>query len=64
MTAFAVQWPSLLKPKSPMLAKMPSMVMQRYHACQSICFCGVFPQINRVWATVDNSLFLWRFDKW
>eukprot|EP00850_Spirogloea_muscicola_P020557 SM000219S06702 [mRNA] locus=s219:133506:144913:- [translate_table: standard] len=26
--------------------------------------CGLFPEIRRAWATVDNRLFLWRFDKW
>lgn len=31
---------------------------------QTVAFCGVFPEIKRAWATVDNSLFLWRFDKW
>ena len=31
---------------------------------QTVAFCGVFPEIKRAWAYVDNSLFLWRFDKW
>ena len=29
---------------------------------ESVCFCGCFPEISRAWATVDDSLFLWRFD--
>ncbi len=33
-------------------------------APQTVAFCGVFPEIKRAWASVDNSLFLWRFDKW
>ena len=28
-----------------------------------MCFCGVLPEINRAWATVDNALFLWRLDR-
>lgn len=31
---------------------------------QTVAFCGVFPELKRAWASVDNSLFLWRFDKW
>ena len=40
------------------------MVLERYNACQTVCFCGVFPEINRAWASVDNSFFIWRFDRW
>lgn len=39
------------------------MVQDKYRACQTMCFCGVFPQIRRAWASVDNSLFLWRYDR-
>lgn len=60
----SAQWPSLLKPCSPMLASLPPLVLERYQACQTVCFCGVFPEIKRAWASVDNSLFLWRFDRW
>ena len=62
--ATMVQWPALLRPRSPIMGKMPPMVIQRYNACQTICFCGVFPEIKRAWASVDNSLYLWRYDKW
>ena len=37
--------------------------MERYSTRQSVCFCGVLPEINRAWATVDNALFLWRLDR-
>jgi nuclear pore complex protein Nup155 len=40
------------------------MVLERDAARQTVAFCGVFPEIRRAWASVDNSLFLWRFDKW
>lgn len=60
----SVQWPSLLRPRSPIMGNMPAMVLDRYSACQTVCLCGVFPEINRAWASVDNSFFMWRFDRW
>ncbi|CAL8471349.1 g10891 [Coccomyxa elongata] len=57
-------WPSLLRPRSPIMGNMPAMVLDRHSACQTVCFCGVFPEINRAWASVDNSFFIWRFDRW
>ncbi|KAL4425159.1 hypothetical protein ABPG77_008264 [Micractinium sp. CCAP 211/92] len=57
-------WPSLVRPLSPVLSEMPGMVLERYNACQTVAFCGVFPELKRAWASVDNSFFLWRFDKW
>jgi nuclear pore complex protein Nup155 len=47
-----------------MVNEMPKMVMERYSSCQTVAFCGVFPEIKRAWASVDNSLFLWRYDRW
>ena len=40
------------------------MVLERYNACQTVAFCGVFPEIKRAWATVDSRLYLWRYDRW
>lgn len=59
-----LQWPPVLKPRSPVASNMPGMVLDRYNAVQKGCFCGVFPEIKRAWASVDNSLFLWRYDRW
>ena len=42
--------------------ELPAAVLERYSARQSVCFCGVLPEIGRAWATVDNALFLWRYD--
>ena len=39
------------------------MVQDKYRACQAMCFCGLFPSIRRAWASVDNSLFIWRYDR-
>ena len=45
------------------MADLPAMVQEKYRACQTMCFCGLFPEIGRAWASVDNSLFLWRYDR-
>lgn len=39
-------------------------MLERYNAVQTVAFCGVFPEIRRAWASVDNALFLWRLDRW
>ena len=57
------QWPALLRPLTQ-LAELPAQVLERYNAVQTVCFCGVFPEIRRTWASVDNVLFLWRLDRW
>ncbi|KAJ9532443.1 hypothetical protein QJQ45_010535 [Haematococcus lacustris] len=56
-------WPGLLRPLSPTIYDLPAMIQEKYRTCQTMCFCGVFPQINRAWASIDNSLFLWRYDR-
>ncbi|KAF5201025.1 Nuclear pore complex protein [Thalictrum thalictroides] len=45
---------------------LPPVLIDRYNAAggEGTALCGIFPEIRRAWATVDNSLFLWRFDKW
>ena len=40
--------------------ELPGVVLERYNTRQSVCFCGVLPEISRAWASVDNALFLWR----
>ena len=32
-----VQWPSLVRPLSPVISEMPGMVLERYNACQVRC---------------------------
>ena len=59
----ASQWPALLRPLSQ-LAELPQMVLERYAGVQTVAFCGVFPELGRAWASIDNSLFLWRYDRW
>jgi nuclear pore complex protein Nup155 len=59
----APQWPPLLRPVSPVMRELPGLVQAKYRACQTMCFCGVLPSIRRAWASVDKSLFLWRYDR-
>eukprot|EP00897_Mesotaenium_endlicherianum_P003492 jgi/Mesen1/3170/ME000184S02232 len=46
--------------------ELPAVVLERYAAAggQGTALCGFFPTIRHAWATVDNSFFIWRFDKW
>ncbi|KAK8930813.1 hypothetical protein KSP39_PZI016776 [Platanthera zijinensis] len=45
--------------------ELPPVLIERYGAAggEGTALCGIFPEIRRAWASVDNSLFLWRFDK-
>lgn len=58
-----LQWPSLLRAVSPVSPELPAMVQEKYRSCQTMCFCGVFPEIRRAWASIDNCLYLWRYDR-
>ncbi|KAL7000866.1 hypothetical protein U1Q18_002016 [Sarracenia purpurea var. burkii] len=41
--------------------ELPPVLIERYNAAggEGTALCGIFPEIRRAWATVDNSLFLW-----
>lgn len=58
------EWPPTVDVASN--RELPPVLIDRYNAAggQGTALCGIFPSIRRAWATVDNSLFLWRFDKW
>ncbi|XP_078429938.1 nucleoporin 155 [Wolffia australiana] len=45
--------------------ELPPVLIEKYNAAggEGTALCGVFPEIRRAWASVDNALFLWRFDK-
>jgi len=61
---FPVQWPPLAEVVEN--RELPPVLIERYNASggEGTALCGIFPEIRRAWASVDNSLFLWRFDKW
>ncbi|EPS59160.1 hypothetical protein M569_15648, partial [Genlisea aurea] len=58
------EWPPLVEVANTW--ELPPALIQRYNAAggEGTALCGIFPEIRRAWASVDNSLFVWRFDKW
>ncbi|KAK9063661.1 hypothetical protein SSX86_017532 [Deinandra increscens subsp. villosa] len=58
------EWPPLVEVTDS--RELPSVLIERYNTAggEGTALCGIFPEIRRAWASVDNSLFLWRFDKW
>lgn len=58
------EWPPLIEVVDT--RELPSVLIKRYNEAggEGTALCGIFPEIRRAWASVDNSLFLWRFDKW
>ncbi|CAL4938317.1 unnamed protein product [Urochloa decumbens] len=58
------EWPPLVEVAAT--HQLPPMLIERYNtvAGDGTALCGIFSDIHRAWATVDNSLFVWRFDKW
>ena len=59
-----LQWPPLIEVADTQ--ELPPVLVERYNAAggEATALCGIFPEVRRAWASVDNSLFLWRFDKW
>ncbi|KAH9746164.1 nuclear pore complex protein NUP155 [Citrus sinensis] len=57
------EWPPLVEVVDTW--DLPTVLVERYNAAggEGNALCGIFPEIRRAWASVDNSLFLWRFDK-
>ncbi|CAI0383391.1 unnamed protein product [Linum tenue] len=57
------EWPPLVEVTDTW--DLPSVLIERYNSTgrEGTAFCGIFPEIRRAWASLDNSLFLWRFDK-
>ncbi|CAN8293422.1 unnamed protein product [Cochlearia groenlandica] len=57
------EWPPLIEVGET--SELPSVLIERYNTAggEGTALCGIFPEIRRAWASVDNSLFLWRFDK-
>ena len=59
-----LQWPPLVEVAET--RQLPPMLIERYNAAagEGTALCGIFSEIHRAWATVDNSFYVWRFDKW
>ncbi|CAL4913338.1 unnamed protein product [Urochloa decumbens] len=58
------EWPPLVEIVET--RQLPPMLIERYNAAagEGTSLCGIFSDIHQAWATVDNSFFIWRFDKW
>uniref|UniRef100_A0A0D9VRE4 UDP-3-O-acyl-N-acetylglucosamine deacetylase n=1 Tax=Leersia perrieri TaxID=77586 RepID=A0A0D9VRE4_9ORYZ len=58
------EWPPLVEVAET--RQLPPILVERYNAVagEGTALCGIFSEIHRAWATVDNSFFIWRFDKW
>ncbi|KAH6585687.1 hypothetical protein BASA50_001021 [Batrachochytrium salamandrivorans] len=41
---------------------LPEYIFQQYDTVQSRSFMGIFPEINRVWISIDNRLYLWNYE--
>ena len=64
MVCILLQWPPLVEVVDTW--ELPPVLIERYNASggEGTALCGIFPDIRRAWASVDNTLFIWRFDKW
>eukprot|EP01038_Epipyxis_sp_PR26KG_P007824 gene7824-10628_t len=40
---------------------LPSRILEEYNKIECASFMGIIPEINRVWITVDNKLYLWNY---
>ncbi|KAK1277616.1 hypothetical protein QJS04_geneDACA018797 [Acorus gramineus] len=58
------EWPPLFEVSGK--RELPPVLIERYNVSggEGTALCGIFPEIRRAWASVDNSLFLWRLDEW
>ncbi|KAL0048046.1 hypothetical protein WJX82_006459 [Trebouxia sp. C0006] len=52
-------WPAVLSQEASITRPMPDMVIDSQRQMQAACFCGVFPEIEHAWASVDNVLYVW-----
>jgi hypothetical protein len=51
------QW---LAQATPGMPALPRMVLDRYEGQPKYCFFNILPEISHCWASIDNSLYLWR----
>ncbi|KAG0212021.1 hypothetical protein BGX33_003908 [Mortierella sp. NVP41] len=40
---------------------LPDTLFEQYNLLECRCFMGLFPEIGRVWITIDHRLFLWNY---
>jgi len=57
--------PAQLRPAPSGVSSLPTVVVERSQRAANegkSCFTGLLPDIRHAWASVDTSLFLWRYD--
>ncbi len=42
---------------------MPRQVLSMYREVHNASYMGILPEINRVWVTIDNRLYLWNYEQ-
>jgi hypothetical protein len=53
------QWNFLIEDS---FKNLPELMLNQYDVLGVSSFMGIFPEINHVWMTIDNVLFLWNYD--
>ena len=48
--------------KQDAFKSVPDFMLQQYDSLQVSSFMGIFPEINRIWMTIDNQLYLWDYE--
>lgn len=41
---------------------MPDVLTQQFEKLEKRCFMGIFPEIERVWLTIDHRLYMWHYE--
>jgi hypothetical protein len=42
--------------------QFPDYLLSQLNSVECKCFMGLFPEIKRVWLTIDNRLTLWNYE--
>ncbi|KAI8435058.1 hypothetical protein MSG28_003473, partial [Choristoneura fumiferana] len=54
--------PSLSQLKTLNKVPLPPEIMEHFAHMQCHCLMGVFPEISRVWLTIDSNIYVWAFE--
>jgi hypothetical protein len=61
LTRAPPQWLHLLELQAHQ--QLPQVVLERLNTRMVNSFCGLLPEIGRVWCSIDNVLYIWRYDR-
>ncbi|XP_063620313.1 nuclear pore complex protein Nup154 [Cydia splendana] len=54
--------PNLSQLKTLNKVPLPPEIMEHFAHMQCHCLMGVFPEISRVWLTIDSNIYVWAFE--